>query len=168
MTQRLFIGDIDAAVSAEMLAACGVKHIVDLSNSFVDDVLCAPKFAPRTAMGKPIIEQKRANGKQSERFGGAPSRQHSAGGDLNGLLDPQESEAEAETGQPVAFRGRLATRRAHSANDLNALARESEGDGDTEEKRAARRRDVHYVMHRDKAEWAASLPMVTAVFFSVS
>ena len=39
----LFIGDIEAAVSAEMLTAAGITHIVDLSNSFVDD--CQPRDA---------------------------------------------------------------------------------------------------------------------------
>lgn len=33
----VYIGDIEAAVSADMLSAAGITHLVDLSNSFVDE-----------------------------------------------------------------------------------------------------------------------------------
>lgn len=37
VVEGLFIGDIEAAVSADMLRSAGITHIVDLSNSFVDE-----------------------------------------------------------------------------------------------------------------------------------
>mmetsp|Transcript_4535 Transcript_4535/g.5801 ORF Transcript_4535/g.5801 Transcript_4535/m.5801 type:complete len:337 (-) Transcript_4535:330-1340(-) len=51
----VYIGDIEAAVSADMLSAAGITHVVDLSNSFVDENTEVAKTRPTKNVNYEVV-----------------------------------------------------------------------------------------------------------------